>query len=82
MPVRLHVRRVWFGVSVVCSGAGYLNPTGLFTRPMSGLPPGDRVWYDYCVPLYNQFDITYTGTQQGLCVVGGGVVVGGKKGLQ
>ena len=43
------------------TGAGYINPTGLFNRPLSNLPPGDQIWRDHCVPLYNQFGITYTG---------------------
>jgi hypothetical protein len=36
------------------SGAGYVNPTALFDRPLSQLPPADQMWRSHCTPLYNQ----------------------------
>jgi len=44
------------------SGAGYLNPTGLYApRVPSGLPDAEQLWLQHCMPLYNQFNISFTG---------------------
>ena len=44
------------------SGGGYLNPTQLFEpRQYSGLPSANDVWVSHNVPLYQKFDMTFTG---------------------
>lgn len=43
------------------SGAGYLNPTQLFEPRASGLPDGSAVWKEWCLPFYQQFDLSFTG---------------------
>jgi len=43
------------------SGAGYLNPTQLFAPRASGLPDGSAVWKEWCLPFYQQFDLSFTG---------------------
>ena len=44
------------------SGAGYLNPTGLFEpRAISGLPSGVENFTEFCKYYYDRFDISLTG---------------------
>ncbi len=44
------------------SGAGYLNPTGLFEpRTISGLPSGVENFTEFCRYYYDRFDISMTG---------------------
>ena len=44
------------------SGAGYLNPTQLFEpRAHSNLPSAAATWVAHSVPLYQRFDMTFTG---------------------
>lgn len=43
------------------SGAGYVNPTELFVPRASGLPDGSAVWKEWCLPFYQQFDLSFTG---------------------
>ena len=43
------------------SGAGYLNPSGLETPRLSGLPSGMAVWAAHCARFYTQWDLQVTG---------------------
>ena len=43
------------------SGAGYLQPDGLFEPRMSGLPSGAQVWQDWNRHWYDLFDVKFSG---------------------
>ena len=43
------------------SGAGYLQPDGLFEPRMSGLPSGAQVWQDWNRHWYDRFDVQFSG---------------------
>ena len=43
------------------SGAGYLNPGGLETPRVSGLPSGMAAWAQHCKTFYTQWDLRVTG---------------------
>lgn len=43
------------------SGAGYLNPKGLITRPDSRLPCGLEAWRKHCQEHYRRWDMSITG---------------------
>lgn len=52
------------------SGAGYVNPTALLTRPLSGLPSAAALWRQHCTAWYQKFDVRTTGVAR--CGCGGG----------
>ena len=43
------------------SGAGYLNPTVLFDRKHSDLPPGDDAFIRHCRPYFEKYDLDMVG---------------------
>lgn len=43
------------------SGAGYLNPTELYSPRFSGLPSAGDAWTRWNYPWYRQFGLTFTG---------------------
>lgn len=43
------------------SGAGYLNPRALTSRPDSGLPSGLKAWEVHCQAYFKRWDMSITG---------------------